>query len=85
MISQNELQGIVQYDPRTGTFTRLRTTGNASKKGDILSGPVQIKGKTYQLHRLAFLYMNGSVPNFVKHLDGNKNNNSWSNLAPGVK
>jgi hypothetical protein len=84
-MTQGELQSILHYNPRTGQFTRLVTTGNASQKGDVLTGPVQIGGRTFQLHRLAFLYMTGSVPNYVKFIDNDRSNTKWSNLASGVK
>mgnify|MGYP006883071317 CR=1 FL=1 len=80
-LTKTELQRLIHYDPRTGVFTRLVTTGNASKKGDILTGPVEIKGRTYQLNRLAFIYMKGEAPPRVKRIDGNIKNNRWSNLT----
>ena len=42
---------------------------------------VKIDGSMYAVHRLAFLLMNGSFPdNEVDHINGNKSDNSWSNL-----
>ena len=84
-MTQVRLQSLVHYAPRSGTFTRLTTTGNASKQGDTLTGTTVLDGKAYQLHRLAFIYMTGRAPSFVKHIDGDKSNNVWGNLAPGLK
>ena len=83
-LTQTKLKTMVHYDPMTGVFTRLITTGNASKQGDTITGVVQLEGKSYELHRLAFLYMVGSVPTIVKRIDGNKLNNKWRNLASGA-
>jgi hypothetical protein len=84
-MTQDQLQFLLHYNPRSGQFTRLVTTGNASQKGDVILWPVQLIGKTYQLHRLAFLYMTGSVPNYVKFIDNDRSNTKWANLASGVK
>jgi len=45
-----------------------------------------IDNKTYFLHRLAFLYVTGEIPSKgVDHIDGNKKNNTWSNLREATK
>lgn len=41
---------------------------------------IEIYGKRWQEHRLAFLYMTGNVPGIIDHMDGNPSNNSWENL-----
>jgi hypothetical protein len=41
---------------------------------------IQILGKTYKAHRLAFIYMEGQAPEEVDHKDHNGLNNKWSNL-----
>ena len=76
----------MHYNPRSGVFTRLQTTGNNSKKGDTMThGRTQIGGKTYSLHHLAVIYMTGRIPTEVKHLDGNKRNNTYGNLKPSFR
>jgi len=42
---------------------------------------IGIGGKKYFAHRLAFLYIDGYLPeNFVDHIDRNRMNNKWLNL-----
>lgn len=41
---------------------------------------IKINGKKYGAHRLAFLYVTGSVPKTVDHIDRNKTNNAFENL-----
>ncbi len=88
MITQSSLKEILNYDSRTGTFTWLVSRPNGVKVGDI-AGRVGNRGyrkigiarKTYEAHRLAFLYVNGEWPaNIVDHIDGCKDNNAWNNL-----
>lgn len=87
-LTQKELKEIVNYDKKTGVFTWKIDRGGTAKKGDIagcLGGYgywiLTIKGKTYQAHRIAFLYMRGYFPeNEVDHKDRNRANNAWSNL-----
>lgn len=39
-----------------------------------------ICNKSYRLHRLAFLYMTGSIPDVVDHINGARGDNRWENL-----
>ena len=42
---------------------------------------IKINSRDYKAHRLAFLYMEGYMPeNIVDHIDRNPSNNKWSNL-----
>lgn len=86
-INQIELKRLLNYDPKTGIFTRI-VEQKAAKVGDIAgyrhpNGYVLIRlhSKRYLAHRLAWLYMTGQFPlNNIDHIDLIKENNSWSNL-----
>lgn len=60
-----------------GTEARNVSTSKRSVTSYI---HIKILNKTYKAHRLAFLYMEGYMPDEVDHLDHNGLNNKWSNL-----
>jgi len=81
-ITQTKLKEHLIYYPESGIF-RHKTSGRLiggkiTKNNRYLR--VNIKGKVYSLHRLAFLYMEGYLPEAVDHIDRNVINNSWENL-----
>jgi len=85
VITQNRLREVLDYDPKSGKFTWLITSGRAfvgQEAGTLCNGYVRIKveGRSYRAHRLAFLYMTGKIPVQVDHKDMNRSNNSWGNL-----
>lgn len=92
MITQARLKEVLHYSSESGLFTwldrsemsaliRSRDAGRSITSLNVL-GYVQIMvdGKNYLAHRLAFLYMTGSIPKLVDHIDGNPSNNKWDNL-----
>lgn len=87
-ITQEYLQSVLHYDPETGIFT-WKNSGKGRKLGrpagalhkKLRSVQLQVGGKLYYAHRLAWLYMTGEWPKeHVDHMDGNPGNNRWSNL-----
>lgn len=88
MITAERLRELFSYDPETGAFTRLVSTGDKVKIGDIagcINGAgywqISIDYKLYLLHRLAVLWMTGRWPIAqVDHVDLERSNNSWVNL-----
>ena len=88
-ITQKILKDNFFYDESCGNFIRLKLSRSGSPEGSI-AGTLNrklgyivffIKGKLYYAHRLAWLYMTGEFPeNQIDHIDGNRANNSWSNL-----
>lgn len=88
-VTQSYLKTLMEYNPVTGDFTRKINWGGSGKPGDVVGKSstksntykrVAIKGQTYYLHRLAFLYMEGVIPDEVDHKDRDRSNNKWENL-----
>jgi hypothetical protein len=92
LLTQEELMNHVFYNKETGEFIRI---GYRDCHGNLVScnyeitgvnknkngyKRVNILGKRYLLHKLAFLYTNGYIPEFCDHIDGNKMNNRFENL-----
>lgn len=82
-MTQAELKSVLVYRPRLGKFehpdgtpyhVRIQTRGYVQIR-------IKQKGRLYLAHRLAWLYMTGSWPDFeVDHDDGDPSNNKWKNL-----
>jgi hypothetical protein len=85
-LTQGKLKQLLQYDSETGLFSWLSKTGSVSA-GATAGTPhkgylrIQVAGEMFRAHRLAFLYMTGSLPSAeVDHINGIKNDNRWGNL-----
>lgn len=79
-ITQKELKKLIKYDKKTGEFFSFavnRNVGHVGTKGYLF---VNVKGKRYRAHRLAWFYVTGEWPDIVDHIDGNITNNKWKNL-----
>jgi hypothetical protein len=87
-ITQAHLKEILDYDLETGVFIWKVSKGRLCKKGNTAGstdswGHLQIciNGRKRLAHRLAWLYVYGTEPKQqIDHIDGNKQNNSISNL-----
>lgn len=89
-MTPDRLKSLVHYNPDTGVFTRLTTTGNRSqwKAGTELRGAadqgyrrVMLDGRRYRAHRLAWLYMTGAWPaGEIDHINQCRSDNRWCNL-----
>jgi hypothetical protein len=89
-MNQELLKEYVHYDPLTGIFKWIKRPHRSHVKiGDVINTSdcndgylrVQILGKAYRLHRLAFLYMTGRFPDSLSdHINGIRTDNRWENL-----
>ena len=87
MIAQDELKSQLHYNAETGIFTRLVSNSNRVKIGDVAGSYspigylyININGKKYLAHRLAWLYVYGYMPKVVDHVNHNTIDNSIVNL-----
>ena len=87
-ITLERLKELAHYDPVTGQFVlKQHREGTTRKIGDVLgnkkkSGYLEacFDQRIYLLHRLAYFYMTGEVPQTVDHINGNGIDNRWGNL-----
>lgn len=86
-LTAERLREVLDYDAVTGTFTwrmkiarKVMVGSRAGSTGSVYA-EVGILGKSYRLHRLAWLYVTGEWPSGeIDHIDQNKRNNAFSNL-----
>ena len=87
-LTQARLKELLHYDEDTGVFIWLIATGRRVKVGVVAGSfdktvcyiSIKVDCKKYKAHRLAFLYMEGKIPEVVDHRDGDRTNNSFINL-----
>jgi len=88
--TQEQIKKVVYYNPDNGIFTRKIKTAQCNKAGDVAGGvsaisgyhQISLYGKIHRSHRIAWVYIYGSIPESkeIDHIDGNRNNNSIDNL-----
>lgn len=83
-MNQELLKSEFLYDPETGKFTFLAGANSGKEAGSRHScgyRQMYVQGSMYYAHRLAWLYMTGSMPAMkIDHIDGDRMNNRFSNL-----
>jgi len=85
-LTQSRLIELMHYNKDTGQFTRL-VAGGSTKAGSHVGGKrnngyicIAVDGFVYQAHRLAYMYLTGSMPQQVDHINHIRDDNRWSNL-----
>jgi len=79
-VNQEFVKKWYNYFPETGIMT-VRATGRilgSTAKNTYLR--TRIGEKQWDVHRLAFLFMCGKIPEMVDHKNRNIHDNSWNNL-----
>lgn len=87
-LTAERLRELLDYDPETGLFKwKTSEAGHRNSKRPVGSTDtkgrrqIRIDGKSYFLHRLAFLWMTGEWPeDQVDHINRDFTDNRWANL-----
>jgi pterin-4a-carbinolamine dehydratase len=79
-MTQQKLRTLVSYNQETGIFVLLRTGKELGTQAKSLYMQTSLEKKQFYLHRLAFLYMTGEMPEEVDHINHIRNDNRWLNL-----
>ena len=87
-ITAEAVKSLLSYDPETGLLTWKLDRGKKIKAGSPAgwlendgSIRIQIFGRSYFAHRLAWVIMTGVWPvDLIDHRDLNASNNRWTNL-----
>lgn len=86
-LTQKRLRELLDYDPQSGVFRWKQSPRARVQPGDEAGCPeqrytrIQINGRRYMAHRLAWLWVTGEwPPEQIDHKDRNTHNNAWSNL-----
>ena len=86
-ITQERLKQVLNYNQNTGVFKR-RVASGCVAPGSVAGSlrpdgylETTVDGRKYRIHRLAWLYVYGYLPeNGLDHIDRNPLNNKISNL-----
>lgn len=86
-LTQERARQLFSYDPETGLLVRRIALSN-NRPADEEAGyvddrgylRVEVDGRSYRTHQIAWLIVTGAFIDGIDHRDGNKANNRWLNL-----
>ncbi|WP_049820082.1 HNH endonuclease [Bradyrhizobium japonicum] len=87
-LTLERLKEVLSYDQETGVFRWRITLSNRVQAGSIAGTKsnddyvrINVDGKRYLGHRLAWFYMNGKWPSaHIDHRDTDRRQNRWNNF-----
>lgn len=87
-MTPDELSELFLYEPDTGKLIYKKRVSSRAAQGSEAGSigkhgyrSVEVRGKSYRVHRLIWFLMTGNWPHGeIDHIDRNKLNNKWSNL-----
>lgn len=80
-VTASVARDLLDYEPRTGGFTRRSTGRRADTKHNAGYLCVSVCGRLYLSHRLAWLYVHGEWPaDQIDHINGDRADNRINNL-----
>jgi hypothetical protein len=94
MLTQSRVRELFIYDPESGVLTRRISAGRHGRypPGSVAGTPdnygyinVQVDGKYYRRHRLAWLYVHGTLPEVLDHANRVPGDDRLSNLRPATR
>jgi hypothetical protein len=90
-----EMKEFLRYNKETGLFAWIKKPNDRSpniKVGVPLTKPnatgyltITFKNKTYQTHRIAWLFVYGGFPRIIDHINGIKSDNRICNLREATR
>lgn len=91
-LTQSRLKELLHYDPDTGVFT-WRTNRSHIRIGDMAGAAhnrgywqIQVDGRIYLAHRLAWMYVHGAFPIAgTDHINGVRHDNRIANLREATQ
>lgn len=86
-LTQERARQLFSYDPETGVIIRRVALSN-NRPADEIAGyiddrgyiRIEVDGRAYRAHQIAWLIVTGEFIDGIDHRDGNKQNNRWLNL-----